>query len=117
MGFKKGHEKIKGSGRKPGQICQSKANAREAIANFIDQNSNKLNGWLDEIYADKGAVAAFDSFHKLLEFHVPKLARTEQAGGIEITHKTFSMDIDGNGNTALQTPVDISSTESGDIQR
>jgi hypothetical protein len=39
-----------------------------------------LQGWLDEIHAEKGAEAAFKCFSDLLEYHVPKLARHEHSG-------------------------------------
>lgn len=54
--------------------------AREAIAVFIDGNSDRLQGWLDQIAAEKGPEAAFKCFSDLLEYHVPKLARTEMVG-------------------------------------
>ena len=54
--------------------------AREAIARFVDGNADRLQGWLDEIAADQGPVAAFKCFSDLLEYHVPKLARTELTG-------------------------------------
>ena len=54
--------------------------AREAIARFVDGNADRLQGWLDEIAVDQGSVAAFKCFTDLLEYHVPKLARTELTG-------------------------------------
>ncbi len=57
--------------------------AREAIARFVDGNADRLQGWLDEIAADQGSVAAFKCFSDLLEYHVPKLARTELTGAEE----------------------------------
>lgn len=57
--------------------------AREAIAAFVDQNSEKLNGWLDEIYAAGGAEKAFGAFVSLVEYRVPKLARVENKTEVE----------------------------------
>ena len=54
--------------------------ARQAIATFIDGNSERLQGWLDEIAEEKGAEAAFKCFADLLEYHVPKLSRAEHTG-------------------------------------
>ena len=54
--------------------------AREAIAAFVDGNADRLQGWLDEIAAEKGAEAAFRCFTDLVEYHVPKLARIETTG-------------------------------------
>ena len=69
----------KGGNRK-GIPNKATANAREAIARFVDGNADRLNGWLDEIYAADGPKAAFQCFTDLIEFHVPKLARTEHTG-------------------------------------
>lgn len=76
--FKKGQKG--GPGRPKGLPNKSTQAAREAIAAFVDGNADRLQGWLDEIAAEKGAQAAFDSFTALLEYHVPKLARTEVTG-------------------------------------
>lgn len=64
-------------GRAKGTPNKATANAREAIARFIDGNADKLQKWLDEIYEQEGAQAAFACFNDLVEYHVPKLARTE----------------------------------------
>lgn len=55
--------------------------AREAIARFVDGNTERLQGWLDEIAERDGPRAAFDCVVDLLEFHCPKLARRELVGG------------------------------------
>lgn len=67
-------------GSRKGIPNKSTANAREAIARFVDGNADRLNGWLDEIYAADGPKAAFQCFTDLIEYHVPKLARTEVTG-------------------------------------
>jgi hypothetical protein len=74
----------KGGSRK-GVPNKATANAREAIARFVDGNSDRLQGWLDEIAADEkqGAKAAMQCFLEVLEYHVPKLARVEHAGEIK----------------------------------
>jgi len=69
-----------GQGRKKGVPNKATLQARQAIAIFVDGNSDRLQGWLDEIAAEKGAEAAFKCFVDLLEYHVPKLARTEITG-------------------------------------
>ena len=68
------------AGRPKGSPNKATAAAREAIARFVDGNADRLQGWLDEIHAEKGAQAAFDCFTSLVEYHVPKLARTELTG-------------------------------------
>ncbi len=69
-----------GGGSRKGSPNKATAAAREAIARFVDGNADRLQGWLDEIHAEKGAQAAFDCFISLVEYHVPKLARTELTG-------------------------------------
>jgi hypothetical protein len=69
-----------GKGRKKGVPNKSTVLAREAIASFVDGNAERLQGWLDTIAAEEGAKAAYSCFVELLEFHVPKLARTELTG-------------------------------------
>jgi hypothetical protein len=56
------------------------ANAREAIAAFVDNNAPRLQGWLDDIAEQKGPDVAFRCVMDLLEYHIPKLARTELTG-------------------------------------
>lgn len=53
--------------------------AREAIAAFVDANAHKLQEWLDAMAADS-PKDAFNAFLALVEYHVPKLARTELTG-------------------------------------
>ena len=69
-----------GGGSRKGSPNKATQAAREAIAAFVDGNADRLQGWLDEIAAEKGAQAAFDAFSTLLEYHVPKLARQEITG-------------------------------------
>ena len=76
--FKKGQKG--GPGRPKGLPNKSTQAAREAIAAFVDGNADRLQGWLDEIAAEKGPQAAFECFSTLLEYHVPKLARQEVTG-------------------------------------
>jgi hypothetical protein len=72
----------KTGGRVAGVPNKSTALAREAIAKFVDGNSHKLQEWLDEIAMNEklGPKVAFDCFMQVAEYHVPKLARTEQVG-------------------------------------
>lgn len=89
--FKKG--KKGGPGRPKGLPNKATAAAREAIARFVDGNADRLQGWLDQIAEEKGPQAAFDCFSSLLEYHVPKLQRTETTGpngGAQQVHHTFA---------------------------
>jgi len=61
--------------------------AREAIAAFVDGNAHRLEGWLKTIAEGDPAndvkpnpAKAFELFQSVVEYHVPKLARTEVTG-------------------------------------
>lgn len=74
----KGSPKI--GGRAKGTPNKATAQAREAIAAFVDGNSERLQGWLDQIAETDGPKAAFQCLMDVMEYHVPKLARTELTG-------------------------------------
>ena len=77
--FKKGEVRPKQGKRGPGKATQA---AREAIAQFVDGNVGRMQEWLDQIAEDPrlGPAAAFDRLMAVVEYHVPKLARTEHTG-------------------------------------
>ena len=50
--------------------------AREAIADFVDGNAERLAGWLDKVAEDK-PEEAFKLFMSVVEYHIPKLQRTD----------------------------------------
>lgn len=68
----------KTGGRSAGTPNKATANAREAIASFVEGNVDRLQTWLDRIADEDGAKAAYDCFMDVVEYHIPKLARTEQ---------------------------------------
>jgi len=86
----------KGAGRPAGSPNKATSEARQAIALFVDMNAHRLTGWLDQVAAgvktedpetgeEKYIVApnpakAFDMFQSVVEYHIPKLARTEVTG-------------------------------------
>lgn len=111
-----------GPGRPKGSINKATLSAREAIAKFVDGNAHRLQTWLDEVARGKqtqvikdgqGVVKpdgtplmtyvvepnpekAFDMFQKVVEYHIPKLARSETAvtganGGPIKTETTVTM--------------------------
>lgn len=70
---------IKGqSGNPAGRPVGSKNRAtnamREAMASLIDNNIDKMSGWLDQIGRDD-PYAAFQCMLRLMEFHIPKMSR------------------------------------------
>jgi hypothetical protein len=69
-----------GPGRPKGSKNKATRLAREAISQLVDGNVHRLQGWLDAIEQEEGPRAALTSFLALLEFAVPKLARTELTG-------------------------------------
>lgn len=90
----------KTGGRTAGTPNKATAEARQAIALFVDQNAHRLTGWLDQVAEgvkkpvmdDQGEVVgeeyvvppnpakAFDMFQSVVEYHIPKLARQEHVG-------------------------------------
>lgn len=77
--FKKG-QSGNPKGRDKGAPNKATTHAKEAIARFVDGNSERLQGWLDQIAQNDGPKVAFQCVVDLLEYHVPKLARTEVTG-------------------------------------
>lgn len=74
MAAPKGHKRY--GGRVKGTANKVTQNAREAIALFVDNNAHRLEGWLDKIAKDD-PKEAFQCFQSIIEYHIPKLARTE----------------------------------------
>lgn len=64
------------AGRPHGIPNKATADVRAAISVFAEANVGKLQEWLDRVAEDDPARAA-DLFVRVLEYHVPKLARTE----------------------------------------
>lgn len=64
------------NGRPKGAVGKTTQQAREAIAMFVEGNVDRLNDWLDQIAADS-PKDAFDRFMSVVEYHIPKLARTD----------------------------------------
>ena len=87
---------VKTGGRQPGSINKATKDVRQAVALLAENNVSKLERWLDEtangdpengVKPDPGKAA--DLFLKAIEYHIPKLARTEvsHSGGIEVSSK------------------------------
>jgi hypothetical protein len=76
MPFIKG-QKIPGQGKHGPKKATLKA--REAIAMLVDDNAHRLGGWLDQIAKDEGPRVAWGCMMDVIEYHIPKLARTEHA--------------------------------------
>jgi hypothetical protein len=94
-------------GRPKGSPNKSTAMAREAIAQFVEGNAHKMQEWLEQVAIgvknddDKFVVLpnpekAFGMLQSVMEYHVPKLARTEHAGDedqpVKIIHEHKFLD-------------------------
>lgn len=82
-----------GKGRKRGSTNRATADARAAIAEFVDGNAHRLQEWLDAVAkglktkGKKGKPSvwiippnperAFAMFQGVIEYHIPKLSRQE----------------------------------------
>ena len=84
---KVGKTRKKTGGRTGGTPNKATQQAREAIALFVDGNAHRLTEWLDTVaYGDPehdikpNPAKAFELFQSVVEYHVPKLARTEVTG-------------------------------------
>ena len=66
--------------------------AREAIAQFVDGNAHRLSEWLDRI-AEDNPKDAFNCFQAIIEFHVPRLARTDSVSAtLDVTGGAVKLD-------------------------
>jgi hypothetical protein len=83
-------------GSRKGIPNKATTTAREAIAAFVDGNAHQLSDWLaqvsegipkiedgkrvpGEFIVKPDPAKAFDMFQSVIEYHIPKLARTEHA--------------------------------------
>jgi len=81
-------KQLKNTGGRPkGSPNKATQGAREAIAAFVDGNAHRLTGWLDQVAngdpendIKPNPIKAFEMFQSVVEYHVPKLARTEVTG-------------------------------------
>jgi len=78
MPFEKG-QSGNPAGKPKGSANATTRNAREAISAFVEGNVERLNGWLDAI-AEKDPEKAYRCLMDVLEYHVPKLQRSELIG-------------------------------------
>jgi len=75
------------NGRPAGTPNKATTQAREAIALFVDGNAHRLTEWLDQVAhgipgqdVKPNPAKAFELFQSVVEYHIPKLARTEVSG-------------------------------------
>jgi len=68
-----------GMGRPAGSVNKSTAAVREAIARMAEDNAGNFVEWISQV-ADKSPEKACDIYLRAIEYHIPKLARTEVTG-------------------------------------
>jgi len=66
-----------GAGRPAGTLGKVTIDVREAMADFARRHVDQVSGWLMEV-EDPGK--RLDLYLRALEYHVPKLGRTEHTG-------------------------------------
>lgn len=89
----------KTGGRKKGTPNKSTEIAREAIGKLVEENVVKFSGWIDEIYNEKGAESAMNAVTGLIEYHVPKLTRSELKHEGEVTISSLLAGLDEQAGT------------------
>jgi hypothetical protein len=67
------------TGRPKGAENKATKRVREAIANFAEVNVENFSKWVTRVAEDDPKGAA-DLFLKAIEYHLPKLQRTEVTG-------------------------------------
>jgi hypothetical protein len=72
-------EGLPGPGRPKGLPNKATQAVREAIARMAEENAENFNLWLSQVAATSPEKAC-DIYLKAIEYHIPKLARTEVTG-------------------------------------
>ncbi len=74
---------VRHGGRAAGTPNKATSEARQAIATFVDGNAWRLSIWLDKVAEGDpehdikpNPAKAFELFQSVVEYHIPKLART-----------------------------------------
>lgn len=76
-GRPKGTPKPPNSGRRKGVPNKSTRDVREAIAEFAQANVDQMSEWLEAI---PDPARRMDLYLRAIEYHIPKVARTEITG-------------------------------------
>jgi hypothetical protein len=68
-----------GGGSRQGKPNKTTVDVREAIALIAQRNVVNFENWLNQV-ANEDPGKAAELYLKAIEYHIPKLARTEQTG-------------------------------------
>lgn len=68
-----------GGGSRKGKVNKATKDVRAAIAQLAELNVAKVQEWLDRV-AQVDPDKALDLYFKMIEYHIPKLARSEHTG-------------------------------------
>ena len=132
-GRKPGHSQ----GRPPGVPNKATRAAREAIAAFVDNNAERMQEWLDavargvpatnaqgeQLMDDDGRLLwltppnpekAFAMLRDVVEYHVPKLARTEMTGAGGGPIGIAAIDVKGLSDAELEQMSRLLAKAAGD---
>lgn len=66
-----------GAGRKAGSVNKTTREVREVIALIAQRNAEAVETWLAEI---EDPAKRMDMYLRMLEYHIPKLQRSEVTG-------------------------------------
>lgn len=64
-------------GKPVGTISKLDYEAKWHITKLVDKMAPRLEEWLEQIYEQKGPEFAWDKFMQIIEYRLPKLARSE----------------------------------------
>ena len=81
---------VKTGGRTKGTPNKSTAEVREAIAAFASANVDQMGTWLNAIDSPEKKL---DLFLRAIEYHIPKLARTEVEASVTHEIKKIELEI------------------------
>lgn len=70
-------------GRPKGSQNKDLKRAREGIAVLVEKNVPLMQEWLEGIRKEEGYLAAWKCMTDIIEYHIPKLSRTELTGDPE----------------------------------
>jgi hypothetical protein len=68
-----------GGGSRQGIPNKATQDVRAAIALIAQRNVERFEGWINQV-AEQDPAKAADLYLKAIEYHIPKLARTENTG-------------------------------------